>query len=65
MTGRNIGDMLKQKSITWGWFEGGFDLTVTNPNGTTGCARHDQPDRAGPVRLQIGRIHRASPAVLV
>jgi phospholipase C len=24
MTGRNIGDLLNQKGITWGWFEGGF-----------------------------------------
>ncbi len=38
-TGRNIGDMLNAKSISWGWFEGGFDLTLTNANGTTGCAR--------------------------
>src|SRR4029077_106009 len=35
IAGRNIGDMLNAKGITWGWFEGGFDLTVVNPNGTT------------------------------
>ena len=39
MTGHNIGDMLNARGITWGWFEGGFDLSLTNPNGTTGCAR--------------------------
>jgi phospholipase C len=39
MAGKNIGDLLNAKGITWGWFEGGFDLTITNPNGTTGCAR--------------------------
>src|SRR5471030_2369817 len=39
MHGRNIGDMLNDKNVTLGWFEGGFDLTVVNPNGTTGCAR--------------------------
>ncbi len=38
-TGRNVGDLLNAKGITWGWFEGGFDLTMTNANGTTGCAR--------------------------
>jgi phospholipase C len=37
--GRNIGDMLNLRGITWGFFEGGFDLTITNPNGTTGCLR--------------------------
>ena len=37
--GKNIGDYLNAKGVTWGWFEGGFDLTLTNANGTTGCAR--------------------------
>jgi phospholipase C len=48
MTGRNVGDLLNQKGITWGWFEGGFDLTVVNPNGTTGCARQTNPTAPGP-----------------
>ena len=39
MTGKNIGDLLNANHVTWGWFEGGFDLTITNPNGTTGCRR--------------------------
>jgi phospholipase C len=38
-TGNNIGQMLSKHSVTWGWFEAGFDLTKTNPNGTTGCSR--------------------------
>jgi phospholipase C len=25
--------------VTWGWFEAGFDLTITNPDGSTGCNR--------------------------
>ncbi|MEJ0095076.1 MAG: alkaline phosphatase family protein [Methylocella sp.] len=39
MVGRNIGDLLNEQNITWGWFQGGFDLTTVNANGTTGCAR--------------------------
>jgi len=39
MTGQNIGDLLNAASITWGGFMGGFNLSLTNPNGTTGCAR--------------------------
>ena len=39
MIGRNIGDMLNDRGITWGFFEGGFDLTATNADGTTGCGR--------------------------
>ncbi|CUA93428.1 phospholipase C [Thiomonas bhubaneswarensis] len=39
MSGKNIGDLLNGKNISWGGFMGGFNLTVTNPNGTTGCKR--------------------------
>jgi phospholipase C len=39
MSGKNVGDLLNAAGLTWGWFTGGFDLTVTNPNGTTSCAR--------------------------
>ena len=39
LSSNNIGVMLSRKNITWGWFQGGFDLTRTNPNGTTGCLR--------------------------
>jgi phospholipase C len=39
MTGPNIGELLTKANISWGWFEGGFNLTVTNPNGTTDCER--------------------------
>jgi phospholipase C len=38
-TGNNIGQMLSKHGVSWGWFEAGFDLTKTNPNGTTGCLR--------------------------
>jgi phospholipase C len=43
MAGRNIGDLFNAQGLTWGWFEGGFDLTVTNANGTTGCQRETDP----------------------
>jgi phospholipase C len=39
MGGQNIGDLLNSRGVTWGWFEGGFDLALKNANGTTGCAR--------------------------
>jgi len=39
MTSKNIGDLLNAKNLTWGGFMGGFDLTATNANGTTGCSR--------------------------
>jgi phospholipase C len=37
--GKNVGDLLSAAGVTWGFFEGGFDLTVINANGTTGCKR--------------------------
>jgi phospholipase C len=29
MTGKNVGNLLNEKSITWGWFQGGFKLSNT------------------------------------
>ncbi len=40
MTGRNIGDLLTGANVTWGFFQGGFDLSVVNPDGSTGCRRN-------------------------
>jgi phospholipase C len=34
-----IGDLLNTAGVTWGTFMGGFNLTITNPNGTSGCSR--------------------------
>ncbi|WP_321932209.1 phospholipase C [Paraburkholderia guartelaensis] len=39
MTGRNIGDLLNARNITWGGFMGGFNLETVNSNGTTACRR--------------------------
>ena len=37
--GQNIGDLLNAKGVSWGFFEGGFNLSEKNSNGTTGCQR--------------------------
>jgi len=39
MTSKNIGDLLNAAHISWGGFMGGFNLQLTNANGTTGCLR--------------------------
>ena len=39
MTGKNVGDLLNAAGVSWGFFAEGFDLTVINSNGTTGCHR--------------------------
>jgi phospholipase C len=37
--GKNVGDLLNAAGVTWGFFEGGFNLALTNPDGSTGCKR--------------------------
>ncbi len=42
--GRNVGDLLNQAGVTWGWFQGGFTPTSTT-NGTAVCgASHTGAD---------------------
>jgi phospholipase C len=36
-TGKNIGDLLNAKGVTWGWFQGGFAPTSTNSAGFAVC----------------------------
>jgi phospholipase C len=38
MTGRNIGDLLNAKKLTWGWFQGGFTPSSRTADGTAVCA---------------------------
>jgi phospholipase C len=33
MTGQNIGDLLNQQHVSWGWFQGGFAPTSTDATG--------------------------------
>jgi phospholipase C len=37
--GKNIGNLLSAAGVSWGWFSGGFNLSLKNANGTTGCNR--------------------------
>ncbi len=37
MHGKNIGDLLNSKNITWGWFEGGFKPTGNGTGGKAIC----------------------------
>jgi phospholipase C len=39
MNSKNIGDLLNTAGLSWGFFEGGFNLSTVNANSTTGCAR--------------------------
>ncbi|HTW74230.1 MAG TPA: alkaline phosphatase family protein [Steroidobacteraceae bacterium] len=47
MAGKNIGDLLNARNISWGAFMGGFDLSVTNANGSTACDRTTKSNVTG------------------
>src|SRR5271157_707993 len=47
MSSNTIGDLLEAAGVSWGSFMGGFDLTVVNPNGTTGCLRSTKSNITG------------------
>jgi phospholipase C len=51
MTGRNVGDLLNAAAVTWGFFHEGFDTSVTNVNGTTGCRRSNRSGVTGQTPL--------------
>jgi len=40
MGGKNIGDLLTAAGVTWGSFMGGFNLSIVDSNGSTGCTRN-------------------------
>ncbi len=44
MAGKNVGDLLRAAHVSWGWFEGGFDTSIVNPNGSKGCFRSTYSD---------------------
>ena len=53
MGGKNIGDLLNAAGVTWGFFEGGFNLGLVNANGTL--------DVVGPVRESGDFLERLFP----
>jgi phospholipase C len=40
VSGKNVGDLLNAKNITWGFFQGGFKPTSTKTDGTAVCGAH-------------------------
>jgi phospholipase C len=39
-SGRNVGDLLNAKGLSWGWFQGGFAPTSYDAQGRAVCASH-------------------------
>ncbi|MGO8672719.1 MAG: phospholipase C [Capsulimonadaceae bacterium] len=63
MTGKNIGDLLNAAGISWGWFQGGFNLTLTNNgpggNGKSGCSRETTSAVTGVEKVDFIPHHAA------
>ena len=38
MSGKNVGDLLNAKGVTWGWFQGGFKPSSVDGSGKATCA---------------------------
>jgi phospholipase C len=52
LNGKNIGNLLNTAGLTWGWFEGGFNLANTGSNGKKGCAAgHSSVTGAFPAKV--------------
>jgi phospholipase C len=50
MSGKNVGDLLNSKKITWGYFQGGFAASSRNQDGSAVCAsQHTQFDGSASV----------------
>ena len=61
MTGKNIGDLLNDKSVTWGWFQGGFTADRHAPTATRSAAPPTTNVGGNPVgRLQPAPQRRSS-----
>ena len=39
MTGKNIGNLLNERGVTWGWFQGGFEPSSHNGEGRPICGQ--------------------------
>ncbi len=40
VSGKNVGDLLNAKGLTWGWFQGGFAPTSVDAQGRAVCGQH-------------------------
>jgi len=48
MTGKNAGDLLNAKGVTWGWFQGGFKPTEVKDGKAVCGSRHNNISGAAP-----------------
>src|SRR5262249_3422118 len=61
LTGTNIGDLLNDKGLSWGWFEGGFAPTPAYPGPADTASTYNQPNEPG--RAVCGATHNVGAAI--
>ena len=59
MSGKNIGDLLNTANVSWGFFEGGFDLTIKNSDGSGGGPTTDNPCPARTTTSSVTNVKKA------
>jgi phospholipase C len=58
LSGRNIGDLLNAKGVTWGWFEGGFSNCNATHTTTNGGVRKDYIPHHQPFQYYASTANR-------
>jgi phospholipase C len=61
LTGENIGDLLNQSHVTWGWFQGGFAPTSTNSGGAVCGAEHELVSNGQDVSEELDYVPHHNP----
>jgi len=57
MHGKNIGDLLNSKNITWGWFQGGFKPTHNGTDGKAVCDTSHMNNLTGSIVIDYQAHH--------
>lgn len=58
MTGKNIGDLLNEKRVSWGWFQGGFTPTTAATGTTPASCLSSHTNAAGASAVDYSPHHQ-------
>jgi phospholipase C len=61
LTGENIGDLLNDAHVTWGWFQGGFAPTSTNSGGAVCGSEHELTSNGQDVSEELDYVPHHNP----
>jgi phospholipase C len=61
LTGENIGDLLNNAHVTWGWFQGGFAPTSTDSGGAVCDSEHELVSNGTDVSEEVDYVPHHEP----